>query len=667
MRVYLILTLLLFRGFSAAGDGIFITADTLSERSLGLQHWKYTFTDSPEMASLSYDDSQWKEIDPLRSDSIAYSFPGIGWFRLHFVTDSSMQGYPIALVMEHLGASEIYLDGALIKTFGEIKGAGDSKYYNPAGLPFIITIKNPGSHVFAVRYANFDVKYQSRNFTDVVTGFKMTLGTTEYQITRRDQNSQGISFILALLGGIFLSLSFLHFFMFLYYKKARVNLFFSLFTLSIAISFLLGFIMYGNTNPVWTLRCKYLLSLLVVVSCIFLSGFMNELFQKKKIRFYLIAGAGVIALVLRYVDAEDYALAAVAMSITVACESVFIVIYSLVKRVRGTRIIGSGILLSTGFILMVFIISIGRGGLNVDNFSLVGQIFFVFMALAILSIPVSMSVYLAWNFSDINKNLSVQLEQVKVLSHKTLEQEKEKQRMLEGRKEELEKEVSQRTVELRREKEKSDMLLRNILPEQVATELKENGKADARQFDQVTVLFTDFKNFTLMSERLSAQELVNEINYCYSEFDKIISTYGIEKIKTIGDSYMCAGGLPVPSKTNAEDTVKAALEIRNFMLKERHQREAGGKNFFEIRIGIHTGPVVAGIVGIKKFAYDIWGDTVNIASRMESSGEAGKVNISGVTYELIKGQFTCTYRGKIPAKNKGEIDMYFVEHSFSEV
>jgi adenylate cyclase len=211
-----------------------------------------------------------------------------------------------------------------------------------------------------------------------------------------------------------------------------------------------------------------------------------------------------------------------------------------------------------------------------------------------------------------------------------------------------------------KEKKRSDDLLLNILPEEVADELKEKGSADAKMFDDVTVMFTDFKGFTAIAEKLSAKDLVGEINYCFSSFDNIIHKYGIEKIKTIGDAYMAAGGLPVVNKTHAKDVVNAAIEINKFMEEHKQQRLKEGKEIFEIRIGIHTGPVVAGIVGIKKFAYDIWGDTVNLASRMESSGEAGKVNISGSTYELVKNDFKCINRGKIQAKNKGEVDMYFV-------
>jgi adenylate cyclase len=214
------------------------------------------------------------------------------------------------------------------------------------------------------------------------------------------------------------------------------------------------------------------------------------------------------------------------------------------------------------------------------------------------------------------------------------------------------------------EKQHSEDLLHNILPAEVAIELKATGASKAKDFREVTVLFTDFKNFTAKCEQLTAQQLVNEIHFYYSAFDKIITRYGIEKIKTIGDSYMCAGGLPVETVTNPEDTVQAALEMRDFVLEEKEKRMAAGSPCFEIRIGLHTGPVVAGIVGIKKFAYDIWGDTVNIAARMESCSEPGQVNISGATYALVKEKFHCIHRGKIQAKNKGEIDMYFVVGKF---
>ncbi len=223
------------------------------------------------------------------------------------------------------------------------------------------------------------------------------------------------------------------------------------------------------------------------------------------------------------------------------------------------------------------------------------------------------------------------------------------------------KEIEERTFQLVEEKKKSDDLLLNILPSEMAEELKLNGTTKAKAFTMVTVMFTDFKDFTTVSEKVSAELLVDEIHHCFSAFDRIIQKYKIEKIKTIGDSYMCASGLPVSNFTHAKDMVNAAFEIRNFMLERKKEKEANDEIPFELRIGIHTGPVVAGIVGIKKFAYDIWGDTVNLAARMEQNSEAGKVNISGSTYELIKDKFTCTHRGKIQAKNKGEIDMYFAE------
>lgn len=210
------------------------------------------------------------------------------------------------------------------------------------------------------------------------------------------------------------------------------------------------------------------------------------------------------------------------------------------------------------------------------------------------------------------------------------------------------------------ERKRSDDLLLNILPVQIADELKTTGKAKARRFEKVSVLFSDFRNFTNMAEEMSPEELVEQLDLAFKGFDRIIGDYPeIDKIKTIGDAYMCASGLNQNATPNS--LVKAALEMQAFLNRQALERQKLGKAYFEARIGIHTGPVVAGVVGSKKFAYDIWGDTVNTASRIETNSEVGKVNISETTYNLIKYDFNCTYRGRIQAKNKGEIEMYYVE------
>lgn len=203
-------------------------------------------------------------------------------------------------------------------------------------------------------------------------------------------------------------------------------------------------------------------------------------------------------------------------------------------------------------------------------------------------------------------------------------------------------------------RKKSDELLLNILPAEIAQELKTNGSSMARQYDEVTIMFIDFVNFTGISEKLSPKELVSSIHESFTAFDKIIEKYNIEKIKTIGDAYLAVSGLPRENKRHAHSITLAALEIRDYMAKSKSE--------FQIRAGINSGTVVAGIVGVKKFAYDIWGDAVNIAARMEQNSEVGRINISKETYLLIKDDFKFEYRGEIAAKNKGKIDMYFVDY-----
>ena len=208
------------------------------------------------------------------------------------------------------------------------------------------------------------------------------------------------------------------------------------------------------------------------------------------------------------------------------------------------------------------------------------------------------------------------------------------------------------------ERDRSDTLLLNILPEETANELKETGAVKAKKYDAATVLFTDFIGFTSYSEKLSPEALVETVSFYFSKFDAIIEKHGLEKIKTIGDAYMCAGGLHDNTEDHASRMIKAAFEIADFV-EETKKDKAASELAFDIRIGINTGPVVAGVVGTKKFAYDIWGDTVNVASRMESMSEPGKINISQSTYELIKDDVVCEYRGEIEAKNRGKVKMYF--------
>jgi len=235
--------------------------------------------------------------------------------------------------------------------------------------------------------------------------------------------------------------------------------------------------------------------------------------------------------------------------------------------------------------------------------------------------------------------------------------------LIEQRRQELEAQVQERTQELQSEKQKSDRLLLNILPAETAEELKQTGMAKARRYERVTVMFADFKGFTQIASRLDPEELVTEIDQCFSAFDRIMDTYHLEKIKTIGDAYMCmvADSGHQNAEPGAERLVRAAIDIQDYLKRRARERDAAGLPFFEARIGIHSGPVVAGVVGTKKFAYDIWGDTVNIASRMESKSQVGGINLSETTYALVRQQFSCQHYGKFINKSNQQLDMYLLQ------
>ncbi|NJO01322.1 MAG: hypothetical protein HC880_06185 [Bacteroidia bacterium] len=220
---------------------------------------------------------------------------------------------------------------------------------------------------------------------------------------------------------------------------------------------------------------------------------------------------------------------------------------------------------------------------------------------------------------------------------------------------------------LEKEREKTDRLLLNILPQAVAEELKTHGQAKVKTYHRASILFTDFEGFTRLSETMNPDQLIEELNECFVAFDEIIRRHNLEKIKTIGDAYMCIGGIPEPNVTNPVDTVLAGLEIQHFMRKRREAKQQQGEAYWQCRLGINTGEIRAGVIGTSKFAYDAWGSAVNIAARMESGGEIDQVNISQATYEWVKDFFECEYRGEIEVKNQLILQMYFVRRLHPEL
>ncbi|MES2778830.1 MAG: adenylate/guanylate cyclase domain-containing protein [Bacteroidota bacterium] len=625
---------------------ILLTADSLYS-AFDRAWWKYSLVDDSAVAVPAYNDSSWKYIRSGQIDS--NNFKGIGWFRLRFNIDSSLVHKPIAFSVRQKGASEIYLDGKKIKSYGVIKGKDSTEYYNPQNVPIIIFMDSVGEHVLAIRYARYTFR------DNQYAGFSVEMSPADTTIEQKRVNDVVITVFLIILFVVFFTLSFLHFLFFLYYKQNVSNLWFSIFMFCISGIWFANFWALFTSDPDFNDSLKDSIVVFASVACSAFVLFIHILFNNKGrwwtiIAFLLSAGT----LVVYYTKALEMGVVLFVMLGYVAVYSIICLLRAIIKKIKGAVILGVGFGFFMVSLFCVVLLSIVMKGLefNTSN-SILGAILAIVLLLDIVCIPITMSVYQAWMFAKLNKDLTSQLQHVKELSETSIQQEQEKKHILENQKAQLENMVAERTAQLTLEKHKSDELLLNILPEGVAEELKNTGSAEAKQYNHVSVLFTDFVNFTGLSERMTPTELVQEIHRNFTAFDAIIEKHGLEKIKTIGDAYMAVCGLPNEMPDHAQRVVKAALDILNYM-------EHSGSTF-QIRMGIHSGDVVAGIVGVKKYAYDIWGDAVNTAARMEQNSETGKINISGSTYELVKREFNCVHRGKIEAKNKGEIDMYFVE------
>ncbi len=631
-----------------------IESDVLRDQSITINSkedektlFRYKNADDPMFAAPLYNDTSWeKRLSFFTYDELisGKSGEGVAWFRVNVKAEKAFVKKAMGMKFTGAGAMEVFLDGDLLYRVGAFDTNGKHTYYALSSQPVFFSLPDTNAHLIAIRYENKDAKMND----DEMWGLGVSIATANNVYKSGTGSMWVASWFLITLGTVFFTLFLTHFLMFLFYRSDYSNLYFALFTLSLSVLLYYAHYVFSSVFPIDSNSSILVISNTTIVGTTALSAFVAKLFSKRKIFLKIILLLGVITLLISYIDLQiesDFSsiMVGVLMFLSVSYTFVMMII-AMVKKMPGAFILGSGIIVA--FAIWGMFIVLGLLGLlkNVNN------TFGAVLLLSIVSIPISISAFLAWRFSSTSKNLSKELANVAALSV-------EKQSILENQNARLENEVAVRTKEIAEEKQRSDELLLNILPQEVAEELKLNGYSKAHRYDEVSVLFTDFVNFTKISEQLGVEELLNELNINFTAFDKIMERHGLEKIKTIGDAYLAVCGLPVNDERHAQNTVNAALDILEFVQKRKQEVPYG----LDIRIGINSGSLIAGIIGVKKFAYDIWGDTVNTAARMEQSSLPGKINISEATYNLVKNDFICTARGKLQAKGKGEMEMYFVE------
>lgn len=561
---------------------------------------------------------------------------------LNFILDSSLIGEFLFLNFYWQGAAEFYLNGELIYTMGRLpKGETSTQIENDYFQQrryFPLRIKDYNSvNQLQIRFAqretstkilDFQSNVENRPFYLTLNNYKVTTKITEFEDT--------YNFQYGIFMGICLVLSLMAFLRSLGNQDSTSWKLISLFTLFSGLVALTNIVFkshFGLTLE-WVSILNFPNFFFYSVTVFFPPIILRSLFSKTSRKSYAFYTSFFIAYssfvyIGSFTDTQflRYLLPLV---IIVAIDVVYLTWIAFKNKTTGRWILVIGVLI---FLFQgVFYEALNE----ILDITLAPTMRLVMRSAYYLTMPLTFTIFLA-NQSSTNA------------------------RLLSRQKEELDEEVTERTRELSIEKEKSDSLLLNILPKKIAQELKDKGSSEARKYENVTVMFTDFKDFSKISESMSAKDLVQEIDFLFKNFDRIISSYKIEKIKTIGDSYMCAAGVPKANKNHAFEMASAGLEILNFMKSHQEKQKKIGKSTFDIRIGIHSGPVIAGVVGSIKFAYDIWGPTVNIASRMESSGEPGKVNVSQTTYKLLGKDFKFIPRGKIETKNTGFLEMYFIE------
>lgn len=627
---------------------------------------KFIAEDNPAFASPTFDDSTWK-IEKFTSKKV-YSWnpmilnspkgskkDQVYWVRYYFKIDSASVNKPLSFDINQLGASELYLNGKKIESIGKIGNEKSKEYRIKNRIPKLFTLNNTKVNVLAIRFLPIiGTKKKTVNWSPFAISIELV--SADQFIKSKTEMVQYFNFYTMLICGIFGALGFIHLLLFVFYRKAIYNLYFSTYNFSISLMSYMVLLFSEMRNPLDLDTYTFLSFLAVMAFGTSLTGFVNTLFgrTKKRLKVMLIISTSIT--ILYYFTATTAASLAFFYLCFVAFESFYLIIRAMIRREKSAFIVGGGVLVFFLFIVMSIILMFFNKTNTIDISESFGDDFLSYVLIFIfISFPISISAYLGWQFASTNLSLVKQLDEVNRLSDVNLKQEQERQQILQDQNDLLEKQVDERTFELQKEKQKTENLLLNILPHEVAEELKENGSSEAKYYDEVTVLFTDFVNFTQSSEKMGAEKMLVELNECFTAFDMIMEKHGLEKIKTIGDAYLAVCGLPLKNECHAYQTVLVALDIIDFI----EERKKTHSEALDIRIGINSGSLIAGIVGVKKFAYDIWGDTVNTAARMEQNSEKGKINISETTYQLVKDRIHCEYRGKIHTKGKGDMDMYF--------
>jgi len=654
----------LFFSFNSNGQPRYqIKIDSLPDgKFVEMPVWLYHAGDLPEYAVPDYPDDDWDTISS-RLDITNKGqdlFPGIAWFRIHLEIDSSLFDVVTSLTMIQVGASQIFHNGKLIKSFGKIGTEFVPEITeNPKDVPIILNFGNATRHVIAVKYSNKEAFARMKNYNATLAGFRMNVSTYETALGALS-NQIGYSNMILALFLIFVVLGGLHLLLYFFLKEKKANLFYSLFVFGFSImlfwtyavnSFLVG--------PIVSIKLGYLISLMFPWVLVPLVRMLYHLFFDKTPRmFWVIIALSCFLPVWYFFKGAFMEVFLAIFTILVFFEVIRVTGIAVLRKKSGIWIIGTGVIIFIVFFAVIALIILMHGNLVINGESFWGTFLVLSILFSVLSIPLSMSVFLARDFAQTNKNLKIQFENVKVLSAKTIEQEKEKQRILEGQKERLEVMVTERTRELAEEKEKTEQLLLNTLPLKVVNDLKMNGKTEPESFDEVTVYFSDIVGFTNISTSLEPAVLIGQLNDIFTAFDNIMERHHCERIKTIGDAYLAVCGMPERHENHAENMAKAALEIRQF-LEERNQQNSIQ---WKIRIGLHSGKVVGGVVGIKKYIYDVFGDTINTTSRMESNSEPMRINVSETTYRLLQSKFRFTPREPMEIKGKGLMRMYFLEY-----